>query len=85
MPPTVRIPISRSRRASDRPDSPEPLDRQSVEKSQFVLYGYLQQPIRLAFAACDLGQQFRAGDPHADSKSHFLEDLPAETGRDVYW
>ena len=66
----------------DRPDAPQPLDRQGVQEPQLVLDGYDEQPVGLAQGAGHLGEVLRAGDADRDGQPDPGAYVVAEPLRD---
>ena len=81
--PTVVIPRRRSFSAVDRPDAPEPLDRQRVEELELAVGGDDEQAVRLRDAARHLCEELRARDPDRDRQPDLLEDGAAEADGDL--
>ena len=67
-PDPVRVQLARRR----RPDAPEPLDGQRVEELQLLAGRDLEQPVRLADRARDLGEELRRRDPDGDRQPDLL-------------
>ena len=64
--PTVRDAALAQLVGGDRPDAPQPLDRQRVEEVELAVGRHDEQPVGLGDAARDLGEELRAGDADGD-------------------
>ena len=80
--PTVVIPRPCSLPAVDRPDAPQPLDRQRVQERELAVGRHHQQPVGLGHAAGHLGQELGAGHPDGDGQADLLAHRCAAAGRD---
>jgi hypothetical protein len=67
----------------DRPDAPQLLDRQRVEKLEFAVGRHEQQPVGLRDAAGDLREELGAGHPDRDGQPDPLAHLAAQPRGDL--
>ena len=78
--PTVRDPARVQLRGGDRPDAPQPLDRQRVQERELAVRRHDQQAVGLGHAAGDLGEELRARDADRDRQAD-LARAPAARSR----
>ena len=67
----------------DRPDAPQPFDRQRVQEGELAVGRHDQQAVGLGHAAGHLGQELRAGHPDGDGQADPLADVAAQPGGDL--
>jgi hypothetical protein len=79
----VRDPDTAQLLGRDRPDSPEPLDRQRMEERELVLRRHQEQPVRFRHAARDLREELRPCDPDRDRQADFLANVAPESDGDL--
>jgi len=58
-----------------RPDTPEPLDRERMEKRQLATGRHDEQTVGLGHAAGDLGEELRSGHPDCDGQTDPLANI----------
>ena len=66
-----------------RPDAPEPLDRERVEKGQLAVGRHDEQAVGLGHAARDLGEELRPRDADRDRQADLLEDVAPQPHGDL--
>ena len=66
-----------------RPDAPEPLDRERVEKRELAAPRHHEQAVGLGDAARHLGEELRPGDADGDRQADPLENVSAQPHRDL--
>ena len=66
-----------------RPDAPEPLDRQRVEKGQLAVGLHHEQTVGLGHATCHLGEELGPGHPDRDGQTDPLEDVAPQPHGDL--
>jgi len=59
----------------DRPDTPEPLDRERMKEGEFALGRHHEQTVGLGHAARHLRQELRPRDPDRDRQPDSLANL----------
>jgi hypothetical protein len=67
----------------DRPDAPQPLDRERVEECQLAVRRHDEQAVRLGDGARHLGEVLGPGHPHGDGQADPLANLTPQPGRDL--
>ena len=70
-------------RRRDRPDAPQRFDREPVQELQLGVGRDDQQAVGLGDAARHLGEELGPGDPDRDRKADLLQELPAQSHRDL--
>ncbi len=67
----------------DGADTPEALDLERVEELELAVGRNDEEPVGLADAARDLGEELRPRDPDRDRQSDILANRPAQASRDL--